>query len=86
MTRSERAKRVRKKNYLKKYSEKAGKVLEALLDKYADEGLEHIENINILRVDPFKTLGSPIEIVNEFGGRKQYLRAIEELEDEIYST
>ncbi len=85
MTRAERAKHVRKKNYLKKYSAKARKVLDALLDKYADEGLEHIENINILRVDPFSALGSPVELVNEFGGRAKYLKAVSELEEEIYN-
>ncbi len=85
MTRSERANKVRKRNYLKKYSEKAGKVLDALLDKYADKGLEHIENINILRIDPFSTIGSPMEILEEFGGRERYFQAIEELEKEIYA-
>ncbi len=85
MTRAERAKHVRKKNYLKKYSAKARKVLDALLDKYADEGLEYIENINILRVDPFSALGSPVELVNEFGGRTKYLKAVAELEEEIYN-
>lgn len=85
MTRSERAKKVRKKNYLTKYSEKARKVLNALLDKYADEGLEYIEDINILRIDPFITFGSPVEIVKEFGGRERYFQAVEELEQEIYA-
>lgn len=85
MTRSERANKVRKKNYLTKYSEKARKVLDALLDKYADEGLEYIEDINILRIDPFITFGSPVEIVKEFGGRERYFQAVEELEREIYA-
>lgn len=85
MSREERANRVRKKNYLSKYSEKARKVLNALLEKYSDEGLEYIEDINILRIDPFTTFGSPVEIVKEFGGRELYLQAIEELEKEIYA-
>ncbi|NCU41827.1 MAG: DEAD/DEAH box helicase [Candidatus Moranbacteria bacterium] len=85
MTRAERAKKVRKKNYLIKYSEKARKVLDALLDKYADEGLEFIEDINILRIDPFITFGSPVEIVKEFGGRDRYFQAVEELEQQIYA-
>lgn len=85
MSRSERANRVRKKNYLTKYSEKARKVLDALLEKYADEGLEYIEDINILRIDPFITFGSPVEIVKEFGGRDSYLFAVEELEKAIYA-
>lgn len=85
MSRSERANRVRKNNYLTKYSGKARKVLDALLEKYADEGLEYIEDINILRIDPFITFGSPVEIVKEFGGRDRYLFAVEELEKAIYA-
>ncbi len=85
ITRVERANNVRKKNYFDKYSEKARKVLEGLLDKYANEGIEHIEDINILTVSPFSSLGSPIEIIAEFGGREQYFEAIESLEREIYA-
>lgn len=84
-TRKERASHVRKKNYFDKYSAKARVVLEALLDKYADEGLQHLEDINILSVQPFSQYGSPIEIIHEFGGRDQYLQAVESLEKEIYA-
>lgn len=85
MTRKERANHVRKKNYFDKYSAKAREVLEALLDKYADEGLQHLEDINILSVQPFSQYGSPVEIIHEFGGRNQYLQAVESLEKEIYA-
>ncbi len=84
-TRKERAEKVRKSNYFAKYSETAQKVLSALLDKYADEGLQHIEEIRILTVSPLSVLGSPIEIVQEFGGREKYLEAVGELEKEIYN-
>ena len=85
ITRAERANNVRKKNYFDKYSEKARKVLEGLLDKYANEGIEHIEDVNILKISPFSSLGSPIEIIAEFGGREQYFQAVESLEREIYA-
>jgi type I restriction enzyme R subunit len=85
MTRKERAEKVRKKNYFDKYSEKARKVLDTLLDKYADEGLQHIEEMKILTIRPLSDFGSPMEIVEEFGGRDEYVRAVEELEREIYS-
>lgn len=85
ITRAERANNVRKKNYFDKYSEKARKVLEGLLDKYANEGIEHIEDINILTIQPFSSLGSPIEIIAEFGGREKYFEAVESLEKEIYA-
>ncbi|HQF29544.1 MAG TPA: DEAD/DEAH box helicase family protein, partial [Bacteroidia bacterium] len=84
LTRKERANNVKKRNYFTKYGEQAKKVLEALLDKYADEGVTNIENIEVLRVNPFNEFGSPIEIINEFGSKEKYLQAVKELENELY--
>src|SRR3989338_6731800 len=86
LTRKERAENVKKKNYFTKYGEKARKVIEALLDKYADEGIENIEDLAILRIEPFNQIGTPTEIVQIFGGRDQYLHVIEELEHELYAA
>lgn len=86
LTRQERAKNVRKRNYFTKYGDKARKVLEALLDKYADEGLEKIEDVKILKVDPLAQMGTTMEIVQEFGGKPQYLDAVRELERALYSS
>lgn len=76
---------IKQKNYFAKYSEKAKKVLEALLEKYADQGILAIENIDILTIKPFPTIGKPIEIIEEFGGKEAYLMAVRELEREIYA-
>ena len=84
LTRKERAENVRKRNYWTKYGDKARAVLNALLDKYAQTGIEEIEDMKVLTVDPIKGIGTPAEIVNLFGGKAQYLKAIRELETEIY--
>jgi type I restriction enzyme R subunit len=84
MTRKERANNVKKRNYFTKYGEQAGKVLEALLDKYADQGIENLENIQILSVPPINEFGSVTEIIRAFGSREQYEKAIKELENELY--
>lgn len=85
LTRSERANNVKKRNYFTKYGDKARAVLEALLDKYADEGVTSIENNNVLKLDPFKQLGTPVEIINGvFGGKSQYEAAIKDLEAELF--
>ncbi|MEO8210299.1 MAG: DEAD/DEAH box helicase family protein, partial [bacterium] len=84
LTRKERADNVMKRNYFIKYGVQARKVLEALLDKYSDEGIENIESMEILKVQPISEFGSPMEIVKEFGGKKNYLQAIKELEVELY--
>lgn len=85
LTRRERANEVKKRNYFTKYSDTAQKVLNALLDKYADAGVEEIESLNVLKVKPLDQLGSPMEIVREgFGSKKDYQQAISDLEDDIY--
>lgn len=85
LTRSERANNVKKRNYFTKYGDKARVVLEALLDKYADEGVTSIENNNVLKLDPFKQLGTPVEIINGvFGGKARYEQAIQDLEAELF--
>ncbi len=84
LTRKERANNVKKRNYFTKYGEQSKKVLEALLDKYADEGITNIESIEVLRVNPFDEIGSPIEIINQFGSKEKYLQAVKELENELY--
>jgi type I restriction enzyme R subunit len=86
LTRHERANNVKKRNYFGKYSGTAKEVLRALLDKYEDEGLENLEDINILRLNPFDLMGTPSEIVEKFGGKNEYLKAIHDIEDELYKV
>jgi type I restriction enzyme R subunit len=86
LTRQERAKQVQKQDYFGKYSETARKVLEGLLEKYADEGLENLENANVLKLNPFNQMGSPIELIEAFGGHDAYLQAIQRLEEGLYSN
>lgn len=86
LTRKERANNVKKRNYFTKYLDSAREVLEALLEKYADQGLDNLESMEILKIPDFKRYGSPIEIVKKFGGKAKYLTAIKELEEEIYTA
>ena len=85
LSRKERAEKVKKRNYFGKYSEKARKVLNALIDKFADEGIEEIENREILYFQPFDEIGTPVEIIKEFGGKTKYEEAIKELEKELFN-
>ncbi len=84
LTRKERAARVKKRNVFGKYGDKARGVLDALLQKYADSGISSVESLEILKVDPLTGFGTPVEIVNLFGGRGGYLAAIRELESALY--
>ena len=85
LSRKERAEKVKKRNYFGKYSEKARAILNALIDKFADEGIMEIENRNILSFQPFDKFGTPVEIIKEFGGKDRYEEAIRELEKELFS-
>ena len=85
LTRKERADNVQKRNYFTKYSGTAHTVLENLLLKYADVGVQEIESMQALKVAPFNEIGSLSEIVKKgFGGKPQYEQALKELEAEIY--
>jgi type I restriction enzyme R subunit len=84
LSRSERAKNVKKRDYFGKYSEQAQAVLSALLDKYTSEGVEQIETLDVLKVTPFTELATPIEIIKMFGSKQNYLKAVRELKQELY--
>ncbi len=84
LSRRERAENVKKRNYFEKYGEKTRKIMQALLDKYAEEGIEDIESMSVLKLEPFSKIGTPVEIVNTFGGKAAYEKALRELEQEIY--
>lgn len=86
LTRKERANNVKKRNYFTKYGEQARKVLEGLLDNYADKGIISIENTKVLNLKPFSDIGTPVEIINNtFGGKANYEKALRELENELYN-
>ncbi|MBI3145480.1 MAG: DEAD/DEAH box helicase family protein [Pseudogulbenkiania sp.] len=84
LSRQERALQVKKRNYFTRYDGKAKAVLDTLLDKYADTGIEPIEDVKILTLDPFSKIGAPLELMQAFGGKPNYLKAVKELEDQLY--
>ena len=85
LTRAERANNVKKRDYLNKYEGIARQVLEGLLEKYSTEGINDIENIRILENDPFRRIAGTKTIIREFGGRKNFLNAMQDLQKELYA-
>ena len=85
LTRKERANNVKKRDFFSKYSGVAREVLEALLDKYMNTGIYEIEKTEILKLDPFLKMGKPSKIAGYFGGKQGYLKAVQELEQAIYT-
>lgn len=86
LTRKERANNIKKRNYFGKYEGKAREVLEALLDKYAENGILDFEKANILEIPPFNSIGKPTKIIKLFGGKVAFEQAIKELEYQIYKS
>ena len=86
LTRRERAERVKKRDYFTKYGDRARRVLEALLDKYADAGVGQIEETQVLTLAPLPEFGTPTEIVKLFGGKDAYQQAVRELTQSLYSA
>jgi type I restriction enzyme R subunit len=85
-TRRERAENVRKRKFITTFNGKPRTVLDTLLDKYSDGGIENVESMEVLSVPPLTQIGSPLEIIRSFGGKENYLRAIRELVSTIYSN
>ena len=84
LTRRERADNVRKRNVFTEYGDQAREVLTALLDKYEDRGLDSLGQIEVLKLDPFPQLGTPVELIRRFGGKEQYLHAVRQIDAALY--
>jgi type I restriction enzyme R subunit len=85
LTRRERAKNVKKRDVFNKYGPQARAVLEALLAKYQDEGIvTGLDNVQILEISPFNTMGTPFQLIKEFGSRVSFENAVHELQAALY--
>ena len=85
LTRKERADNVKKRDFFSKYSGTAREVLETLLDKYMNLGIREIAKTEILKLADFQKYGKPAKISSYFGGKDGYLKAVQDLEDELYT-
>jgi type I restriction enzyme R subunit len=84
LTRRERADNVKKRDVFAKYGGQARAVLDALLAKYADEGVLNLDDANVLRIAPFSAMGSVVQLITAFGGKEGFERAVHELQDALY--
>jgi type I restriction enzyme, R subunit len=84
LTRRERADKVRKRDVFTKYGPQARVVLEALLQKYQDEGVTNLDDPRILQITPFDAMGTPLQLIKQFGNRRDFERAVHELQSALY--
>ena len=86
LTRRERADNVRKRDVFTRYGAQARAVLEALLQKYRDEGVTGLDDPRILKIAPFDAMGTPVELLRTFGGRDGFEKAVHELQAALYRS
>jgi type I restriction enzyme R subunit len=86
LTRRERAANVKKRDIFSKYGPQARAVLDALLAKYADEGVFNLDDATVLRIPPISEMGTPMQLIRAFGDRDGFQRAVHRLQDALYET
>jgi type I restriction enzyme R subunit len=84
LTRRERAQNVKKRNVLTRYRPQARAVLDALLDKYADQGVLNIDDTNLLRIPPLSAIGTPVQLIRAFGDLRGFEKAVHALQSALY--
>ena len=84
LTRRERAENVKKRDVFNKYGDQARAVLDALLNKYADEGILNLDDAAVLGIPPFTELGTPVQLIKVFGGKRGFVQAVHDLQSAIY--
>jgi type I restriction enzyme R subunit len=84
LTRRQRAARARLKDVFTKYGPQARAVLDALLYKYEDEGVIELDDPRLLQIRPFDGMGTPVQLIRQFGTRADYERAVHELQTALY--
>lgn len=84
LTRRERTENVKKRDVFTKYGPQARAVLDALLEKYRDEGVLNLDDTNVLKIEPFSGMGSVVQLIKAFGGKEGFEKAVHELQDALY--
>lgn len=86
MTRKQRAENVRKRDVFAKYGPHARAVLDALLQKYQDDGVVDLGDPRILQISPIDKIGTPVELIGRFGSRAGFMQAVHDLQTALYEA
>lgn len=85
LTKTERADKVKQSGYLSQYSSENQEVLGLLLDEYVKSGSQDLSKAELLQTPKFSPFGGLVSIINSFGGKALYQKAVKGLEKIIYS-
>jgi type I restriction enzyme R subunit len=85
LTRRDRVANVRKRDVFTQYGPQARAVLEALLDKYQDDGVvTGLDDPRLLQITPFASMGTVPQLIRHFGSRADFERAVHALQTALY--
>jgi type I restriction enzyme R subunit len=85
LTRRDRVAIVRKRDVFTQYGPQARAVLEALLDKYQDDGVvTGLADPRLLQIAPFTSMGTVPQLIKHFGTRADFERAVHTLQTALY--
>jgi len=86
-TRRERAEMMKrdKQDFFVRYGAVARAILNEILDKYVEFGLEQLDDIDILKVPPISGYGNLMEIADAFGGISKLKGTLSELQNGVYA-
>jgi type I restriction enzyme R subunit len=87
-TRRERAQRLKaeRKDFFDRFSLDARKVLDELLEKYAEHGDAQFVLPDVLHIPPLSSHGQPREIIKLFGSAQKLRQAVTELQNLLYAA
>jgi type I restriction enzyme R subunit len=88
LTRRQRAEKLRrdKQDLFDQYGPEARAILNELLDKYADHGIDQFSVPDVLKVPPVSRHGNIQEIISHFGGPDQLRDAVTQLQANLYAA
>jgi len=87
-TRRERAERLQreKQDFFDQYSPQAREILNKLLTKYTDHGVNQLSDINILKIPPISNYGTVVEIARFFNGPVRLREAMNQIQTLLYAA
>lgn len=83
-SRAARSRRPQVDLYFERFSDRQLSVLSGLLTPYVESGVRAVEDIGVLRVEPLRSVGTPLEIIQSFGSREAYVQAVHGLVAALY--
>lgn len=85
-TRLERSTAVRNGDFITSLNRYQQNIVNLLLNRYTADGISEIKKTSVLKLNEFEQLGSPVRIVQMFGGEDAYHQTIKNLIGEIYKS